>query len=86
MTTTKTITDKKEPNRKELIEELERVQRRYKNLLSEARSVPGFPLEYRVLDAPNSVWQPVYENQEWDLNNEIYRVRSDDDEETTPQV
>ena len=72
--TSKTIIDTPKVKIEDLINELKTAQDQVKMLLSEARCVPDFPLEFRVLDAPNSVWQPVYDNQEWDLNGEEYRV------------
>lgn len=32
-------------------------------------------LEVRVIDAPNSKWEPPFEGHEWDLKNEEYRVK-----------
>lgn len=72
--TAKTISDSPKAKVADLINELKAARKRVEMLLSEARCVPDFPLEFRVTDAPNSVWQPVYSNQEWDLDGEEYRV------------
>ena len=77
MATVKTLTSTGALPIKATVDDLLAAQQKYILTLNEARCTPDFPLEFRVLDAPNSIWQPVYENQEWDFKNEEYRVNPD---------
>ena len=68
--------DKAEARRNELVKELDAALRSYKNLLSSILDETSFTIEFRVLDAPNSIWQSVEEGfTAWDLKNEEYRLK-----------
>ena len=68
--------DKAEARRNELVKELDAALLSYKNLLSSILDETSFTIEFRVLDAPNSIWQSVEEGfTAWDLKNEEYRLK-----------
>jgi hypothetical protein len=51
---------------------LKELQKQIFECLEEARDQDR--LQFRVIDAPNSVWMKVFPNHKWDLEEEEYRI------------